>query len=618
MSDSVSRLLHLLVSAPEDIRHIDELTSTLGFEPSSLASVNHLREEMLQARQQREAARIIVEAATSINAAVDVDETLELVCRRSKLLLGSDMSYISLNRHSEQETYIRTTDGVLTSEYRSLRMPLGTGILGQAAGGSTIAQTASYLDDDSFPHIEAVDEAVRREGVTSILAVTMSVRGERLGALLVAERYGRRYTPQEVDLLSQIAGLAAVALQRAELIDELRAGLAERDEARAEAEARNAFLARIEGFDQKLFELLKQEASVGELAQAVSEEIETEVRYLHRSELSRYQLSGSPRVVDHVRSDDRASTAVICTAVAGDRILGALEAKGELEHEQRVLLERGAPVLTAMILFEERGAAASAEEQQSLIVRLSEGAGRDWKQISGHLQRYWLREGAKIDVLAVGCSNVNAARTDLRDLMARRGGLTGESDGLLVIIGSNLPGEEVERFLAATGTRAQVAEVETVLTALSVQQALQHTQRTVRAMQALDITGVADPRWDLGLAGLALAHLPASTAADLIRHALAPLIEYDDAHGTSLLDTAWEYLEHDGNVDVSARNLHIHPNTLRQRVRRIGDLITADWATGRLRTDLHLALRLWKVRVGELSRNNAGTSASATQSARAR
>src|SRR5690606_3428955 len=215
MIDSVSHLLRLLVSVPEDTRHIDELTSALGLEPSSLASVNHLREEMLQARQQREAARIIVEAATSINAAVDVDETLELVCRRSKLLLGSDMSYISLNRHPQQETYIRTTDGLLTPEYRSSRMPLGTVILGQSAGGSTIAQTESYLDDDSFPHIEAVDEAVRGEGVTSILAVTMRVRGERLGALLVAERYGRRYTPQEVDLLSQIAGLAAVALQRA-------------------------------------------------------------------------------------------------------------------------------------------------------------------------------------------------------------------------------------------------------------------------------------------------------------------------------------------------------------------------------------------------------------------
>ncbi|MGM7698005.1 helix-turn-helix domain-containing protein [Microbacterium sp. A84] len=588
MIDSISRLLHLLGAVPEEASRINELTSTLGLEPSSVASVNHLREEMLQARQQREAARIIVEAATSINAAVDVDETLELVCRRSKLLLGSDMSYISLNLSPEQETYIRTTDGVLTPEYRSLRMPLGTGILGQAAGGSTIAQTESYLDDDSFPHIEAVDEAVRLEGVTSILAVTMSVRGERLGALLVAERYGRRYTSREVDLLSQIAGLAAVALKRAELIDELRARLVERDDARAEAETRNAFLARIEGFDQRLFDLLKQEASPGELAHAVSEEIETEVRYLHRSELSGYPTRGT----------------VTCTAVAGDRILGALEAQGELGHEQRLLLERGAPVLTAMILFEERGAAASAEEQQSLVLRLGQGAGRDWKQIAGQLQRYWLREGAKIDVLAVGCGNVHAARTELRDLIARRGGITGESDGLLVIIGSNLPGEEVERFLAATGTRSRVAEVETVLTALSVQQALQQTQRTVRAMQALDITGVADPRWDLGLAGLTLAHLPASTAAELIRHTLAPLIEYDDTHNTSLLNTAWEYLEFDGNVEAAARTLHIHPNTLRQRVRRIGELITPEWATGRLRTDLHVALRLWKVREHELSRHN--------------
>lgn len=585
MPDAVSRLLRLLDSTPEEADPINELAAGLGLSLSSQASVSHLREKLLQARQQREAARIIVDAATSINAAVDVDETLDLVCRRSKLLLGSDMSYISLNSYPEHQTYIRTTDGVLTPEYRTLRMPLGTGILGQAAGGATVAQTESYLDDDSFPHIDAVDEAVRLEGVSSILAVTMSVRGERLGALLVAERYSRRYSAREVDLLTQIAGLAAVALQRAGLIDELRARLVERDEARSDAEERSAFLARIEGFDQKLFELLKQEGSPDELAHAVSEEIGTPVRYRQRSELSsRHRAADLPR------------EAVMFTAIAGDRTLGALEAQGELDHEQRILLERGAPVLTAMILFEERGAAASVEEQQTLILRLAQGANRDWKQLAGPLQRHWLREGAPVHVLAVSCGNTNAARTDLRDLISRRGGIIGESDGLLMIVSPNLPGEEVEQLLTSIDARSKVAEIETVLTAMSMQDALRQVQRTARAMEALDITGVADPRWDLGIAGLALAHLPASTAAELVRHTVAPLIDYDAAHGTSLLDTAWEYLESDCNVDASARELHIHPNTLRQRVRRIGDLMTHDWAAGRHRTDLHLALRLWKVR----------------------
>lgn len=558
----------------------------------------HLLDLLQQVRQQRETAQIIAEVATNINAAVDVDETLELVCHRTKHLLTSDMAYISLNDHATGETYIRTTDGVLTPEYRGLRMPLGTGILGQAAGGSTIAQTTAYLDDDSFPHIPKVDEAVRLEGVVSILAVTMRVKGERSGALIVAERRRRRYTPQEVDLLSQIAGLAAVALQRTGLINDLRASLSERDEARAEAEARHRFLARIETYDQTLFEVLRHEGSPAELASVISSEIGVDVRYLHRSELKHLRRTGANRstpVFDDHRTVETDAT-VICTAVAGERTLGAFEADGPLDHDQRVLLERSGPVLTAIILSEERGLAASAEEQQSLITRLEQGASRDWKQISRQLQRYWLREGAKVAVVAIGCTDLGAARAELRDLAAPRGGIAGESGGLLVAIGENLTGEEIERRLAGSGVRSSVAEVETVLTPSQIEEALLHTRRSVRSMQALDMTGLADPRWDLGLTGLLLAHLPASTAAALVHHVVAPLSSYDRAHGTALLETAWVYLENDGNADTTARLMHVHANTVRQRVRRIGELLDPDWASGRRRTDLHMALRLWRVR----------------------
>ena len=598
MTASDAHLLDLLQSAPDDDPTIQGLAASFGRDGLSRADVQQLRAEVLQVRQQRETAQIIAEVATNINAAVDVDETLELVCHRSKHLLGSDMAYISLNDQSAQETYIRTTDGVLTPEYRGLRMPLGTGILGQAAGGSTIAQTTGYLDDSSFPHIPKVDEAVRLEGVVSILAVTMRVKGERSGALLVAERRQRRYTPQEVDLLSQIAGLAAVALQRTGLINDLRASLSERDEARAEAEARHRFLARIETFDQTLFEVLRHEGSPAELAQVISAEIGVDVRYLQRSEVKHLRVDGAHRSAlpsdNHRTIETEAS--VVCAAVAGERTLGAFEARGRLDHDQRVLLERSGPVLTAIILSEERGIAASAEEQQSLITRLEQGASRDWKQISRQLQRYWLREGSKVRIISIGCDDLGAGRAELRELAAPRGGIAGESGGLLVAIGENLTGEEIERGFAGSGLRSSIAEVETVLTASQAEEALLHTRRSVRVMQALDLTGVADPRWDLGLTGLLLAHLPASTAADLVHHAVAPLLSYDRAHGSVLLDTAWVYLENDGNAETTARAMHVHANTVRQRVRRIAELIHPDWASGRRRTDLHTALRLWRVR----------------------
>ncbi|MGC8141092.1 hypothetical protein ACP3W2_27055, partial [Salmonella enterica] len=78
--------------------------------------------------------------------------------RRTRHLLRSDMAYISLNDHAAGETYIRQSDGVTTQEYRTLRMPIGYGILGRVATGVAPYQTTDYLRDESIPHLDSIDE----------------------------------------------------------------------------------------------------------------------------------------------------------------------------------------------------------------------------------------------------------------------------------------------------------------------------------------------------------------------------------------------------------------------------------------------------------------------------
>jgi hypothetical protein len=69
---------------------------------------------------------------------------------------------------------------------------------------------------------------------------------------------------------------------------------------------------------------------------------------------------------------------------------------------------------------------------------------------------------------------------------------------------------------------------------------------------------------------------------DRYREQLESLVSYDARRGTSLLDTLEGYLDHRGNVMSTSRALFIHPNTLRQRLGRIGsvsgiDLEHDDW-----------------------------------------
>jgi GAF domain-containing protein len=60
--------------------------------------------------------------------------------------------------------------------------------------------------------------------------------------------------------------------------------------------------------------------------------------------------------------------------------------------------------------------------------------------------------------------------------------------------------------------------------------------------------------------------------------ALKCLAEYDERHRAQLLLTLEEYLRRRGNIAAAAQTLYVHPNTLRQRLRRIHELAGLDVA----------------------------------------
>jgi len=69
------------------------------------------------------------------------------------------------------------------------------------------------------------------------------------------------------------------------------------------------------------------------------------------------------------------------------------------------------------------------------------------------------------------------------------------------------------------------------------------------------------------------------------------LAAYDAEHRTALVATLEAFLSRRGNISATSAALYIHPNTLRQRLHRIGeltgiDLATEDWLK------LEIALRL--------------------------
>ena len=63
---------------------------------------------------------------------------------------------------------------------------------------------------------------------------------------------------------------------------------------------------------------------------------------------------------------------------------------------------------------------------------------------------------------------------------------------------------------------------------------------------------------------------------DATIEAVSRIAAYDADRGSSLLKTLEEFLHRRGNISATSEALYVHPNTLRQRLRRIGDLSGID------------------------------------------
>lgn len=80
--------------------------------------------------------------------------------------------------------------------------------------------------------------------------------------------------------------------------------------------------------------------------------------------------------------------------------------------------------------------------------------------------------------------------------------------------------------------------------------------------------------------------------AGFVSRALGPLLEYDARRGTLLVETLRAYFAAGGNLSRAKEELHVHVNTVAQRLERVGQLIGTDWQRPDRGLELQLALHL--------------------------
>ncbi len=182
---------------------------------------------------------VLREITRAISAAYSLDQILTLITRKMARVMDADSCSIYLLDDEGKYLVLKATTGLAVEAVGHARLKFGEGLTGHAAkSGKPVA--ASHASRD--PHFKYLPET-KEQAFQSLLAVPLISRGKHIGALNVQTRLEREYTPDDIELISIIADVAAGELEKAVLYDEI-GGLKEALETRKLVERAKGILMR--------------------------------------------------------------------------------------------------------------------------------------------------------------------------------------------------------------------------------------------------------------------------------------------------------------------------------------------------------------------------------------
>ncbi|WP_461010177.1 helix-turn-helix domain-containing protein [Streptomyces capparidis] len=602
-----------------------------GAAPERLAALERAKLTALRVRGELEGRRrreaelsALFETAHDLAGLRDLDTVLKAIVQRARSLLGTEVAYLTLNDRAAGDTYMRVTDGSVSARFQQLRLGMGEGLGGLVAQTARPYATESYLDDPRFQHTRTIDAGVREEGLVAILGVPLLLGGGVTGVLFAADRRPRVFEREQIALLGSFAAHAAVAIDTANLLAETRSALADLEAANEIIRDRSAVIERAAEVHDRLTELVLRGGGVHDVAAAVAEVLSGTVEFV---EAERCPVAA----VDRSRADGRAvrhGDGWVAAVSAGGELLGALALHGHprLDPVDQRTLERAAMVTSLLLLARRSAGEAERRVRGELLDDLLDAPDRAPRllreraaRLRADLDAPHVVLAARIDTPdgdpragAAGDAEDTAGRQRLwsaaAHLAATRHGLAATRDGGTVLLLPLAPGDSASRTarraaahlgsaVHAPVTVGASAPVEAPAAAPgAVAEAYAEARSCLSALRLLGRSGQGAAAEDFGFLGLLLADTrDGSRVEGFVRGTIGAVLDYDERRGTELARTLDAYFSCGMSPARAKDALHVHVNTVAQRLERIGRLLGPDWQEPPRALEIQLALRLHRL-----------------------
>ena len=606
--------------------------------------MTELRSRTVAAQQSRaassaassaEEAAVVREVVGQLLLVHDLDQLLLSVTDRTAQLLDADICGVLLREG--EEVRMRCCVGNRLVETARLRMRRGQGVAGLVFQTGEPAKVDDYLADRSIS--QDFTSLAQLEETRSALAVPLRLRGELIGVLEVWRRRPSVFTDHDVRRMVTLADVATIAIDNARSHDEQAAAVAELREVRDALEDQVAVLRRSAVLQQDLLTTVLGGGGPSAVARTVAVATGAPVAVYGQDGEVVAAAGGDdlpswppPRLatrrtrgrIQVPLADGAQPTGFLSPLYAdGDRTGWVLVIEGIQSTEFVELVAGHAAMACSLALLRERAAVqARAEALEQVLWDLVQGAPEHRTAARARAQQLNVPLSGELRVLS-------GRLEDVEELAAARGWDTSQTDRLRRDVLRTLRDGEHGRSLALVSLRGDhVVAVVSHLDRASAKQLVNELSVLLRRQQPdlrltwgisrphLDVTGLPsaldEARTALSAArrlgthavflyeelGIVRLLLGSGNDPDLqafIEDVTGPLVDYDRAHGASLVQTLRAFFDADCSQRVAAERLFIHHKTLRYRLERIKQMTGLDLNRHEDRMRADFALRLLQI-----------------------
>ncbi len=174
---------------------------------------------LAETRRREQVARTLYRLGTQISASLELGQVLDAVAEAARQVLAADIGVVGLLDEDSQEVSVKAAAGARTDALKGLRVPVRGEVHGSTLASGRPLIVAEYRPDLPIPHAR---DLIVAEGVVSFLAVPLWRSERLLGLLGVMTRQRRRFSQDDVQLLTRLAHQVVVAVENARLYQQVR------------------------------------------------------------------------------------------------------------------------------------------------------------------------------------------------------------------------------------------------------------------------------------------------------------------------------------------------------------------------------------------------------------